>query len=382
MKFNYKNKLFSILIWLILSGFTLLGCGSDNATTTDAPAVASDVDLYVTTANQSYLFKKIPLSFCTKDNMSPYTIQMNPSEVFQEMDGFGAAMTGSSCYNLLKMTAEDRAKLLKETFDPKDGMGYSYIRVSIGASDFSLSEYTYCDTPGIGNFALQSEDKNYVIPVLKEILAINPNVKILASPWNDATQSFTNGFPCNKQNDILTFYYKYTPTVTGSKATANINLNKNGRQVGGMWMELEATNTYKYFEVPFSTMEIPDEASISFQSNNNETLSLNDVGSVLKVDKLAFKSELTNIPESKANNESVKLYPMPFKTSCTLEINPTLDISGMQLSIYNSAGSLVRQDKITNYQTTIYKGNLVSGTYLLEVIKDKATIFNKKIIVE
>ncbi|WP_321437947.1 T9SS type A sorting domain-containing protein [uncultured Bacteroides sp.] len=200
--------------------------------------------------------------------------------------------------------------------------------------------------------------------------------------WNDATQSFTNGFPCNKQNDILTFYYKYTPTVTGSKATANINLNKNGRQVGGMWMELEATNTYKYFEVPFSTMEIPDEASISFQSNNNETLSLNDVGSVLKVDKLAFKSELTNIPESKANNESVKLYPMPFKTSCTLEINPTLDISGMQLSIYNSAGSLVRQDKITNYQTTIYKGNLVSGTYLLEVIKDKATIFNKKIIVE
>jgi len=223
MKFNYKNKLFSILIWLILSGFTLLGCGSDNATTTDAPAVASDVDLYVTTANQSYLFKKIPLSFCTKDNMSPYTIQMNPSEVFQEMDGFGAAMTGSSCYNLLKMTAEDRAKLLKETFDPKDGMGYSYIRVSIGASDFSLSEYTYCDTPGIGNFALQSEDKNYVIPVLKEILAINPNVKILASPWtcpkwmkvNNLTEkqpfnSWTSGqLNPDYYQDYATYFVKY-----------------------------------------------------------------------------------------------------------------------------------------------------------------------------
>lgn len=200
--------------------------------------------------------------------------------------------------------------------------------------------------------------------------------------WNNATQSFINGFPCNKQNDILTFYYKYAPTVAGSKATANITLNKDGRHVGGMWMELEATDTYKYFEVPFSTMEIPDEASISFQSNNNETLSLNDVGSTLIIDKLSFKSEATNVPENKAENALVKLYPIPFRTSSTLEISPQLDISGMQVNIYNSAGSLVRQDKITNYQTTIYKGNLSSGTYLFEISKGKITIFNEKVIIE
>lgn len=184
MRVDYRNKLLSALTGLFIAGFSLLGCGNGSAPAPEPPGSdTSDVDLYVTTADQSHLFKKIPLSFSKKDNMSPYTIQLNPSEVFQEMDGFGAAMTGSSCFNLLKMTADDRAKLLKETFDPKDGMGYSYIRISIGASDFSLSEYTYCDTPGIENFALQSEDKNYVIPVLKEILAINPNVKIMASPW-------------------------------------------------------------------------------------------------------------------------------------------------------------------------------------------------------
>ncbi|MDR2679630.1 MAG: glucosylceramidase, partial [Tannerella sp.] len=74
-------------------------------------------------------------------------------------------------------------KFLKETFSPTEGMGYSYIRISIGCSDFSLSEYTCCDSPGIENFALQNEETVYVIPVLKEILAINPEIKIMGSPW-------------------------------------------------------------------------------------------------------------------------------------------------------------------------------------------------------
>jgi len=225
MKVDYRKKMLSVLTGLFITGFAFLGCGNGTVPSPEEPGetTTSDVDLYVTTANQSLLFKKIPLSFSTKDNMSPFTIQMNPSEVFQEMDGFGAAMTGSSCYNLLKMTAEDRAKLLKETFDPKYGMGYSYIRISIGASDFSLSEYTYCDNQGIENFALQSEDKNYVIPVLKEILAINPNVKILASPWtcpkwmkvNNLTEkkpfdSWTSGqLNPDYYQDYATYFVKY-----------------------------------------------------------------------------------------------------------------------------------------------------------------------------
>jgi len=83
----------------------------------------------------------------------------------------------------MKMKPEDRKKFLTETFSEKDGLGMSYVRIAIGCSDFSLSEYTCWDTPGKENFALQSEEKQYVIPVLKEILAINPNVKIMGSPW-------------------------------------------------------------------------------------------------------------------------------------------------------------------------------------------------------
>lgn len=141
-----------------------------------------DVTLYVTTNTRSYDFQKSSVTFSEKQNMSPTTIALNPATRYQTMDGFGAAVTGSSCYNLLKMTKEDRSKFLKETFSPTEGMGYSYIRISIGCSDFSLSEYTCWDNKGAG-FALASEENDYVIPVLKEILAINPSIKILGSPW-------------------------------------------------------------------------------------------------------------------------------------------------------------------------------------------------------
>jgi glucosylceramidase len=99
------------------------------------------------------------------------------------MDGFGAAITGSTCYNLMKMSKEDRTKFLTETFSDKDGMGMNYIRIAIGCSDFSLCEYTCWDKEGKENFGLQSEETQYIIPVLKEILAINPSIKIMGSPW-------------------------------------------------------------------------------------------------------------------------------------------------------------------------------------------------------
>lgn len=144
------------------------------------------VRVYVTTANKyrtmaldSVLLEKTGELSGTQLNI----INLNPDTKYQQIDGFGAAMTGSSCYNLLKMTPENRAAILKETFDPVNGYGYSYIRISIGASDFSLDEYTYCDTPGIENFAMHEYDKRDLFPILKEILAINPNLKIMASPW-------------------------------------------------------------------------------------------------------------------------------------------------------------------------------------------------------
>lgn len=101
----------------------------------------------------------------------------------QMVYGFGAAVTGSTCYNLMQMSEQDRETLLRGCFSP-DEMAMSFIRVSIGASDFSLDEYTCCDNKGIELFELHEYDRRDLLPVLKQILAINPAVRIVASPWS------------------------------------------------------------------------------------------------------------------------------------------------------------------------------------------------------
>lgn len=170
----------------------ILGCVAILAACSNSEDVAiiqnpipngTDVEMYVTTAYRTYDLTKGGLDFSKKDNMAPTQIVVDPTTRYQEIDGFGAAITGSTCYNLLLMNPADRKAFLTETFSNQEGYGMSYIRISIGCSDFSLSEYTCCDQPGIENFALQSEEKNYIIPILKEILAINPDVKIMGSPW-------------------------------------------------------------------------------------------------------------------------------------------------------------------------------------------------------
>ena len=137
---------------------------------------------YTTTADRSRLFETGILQ--TAKASPSAAIRLDPSKTFQTIDGFGAAMTWASCYNIQKMAPEDRSAFLKELFDTDEGLGIGLIRVSIGASDFNLEEYTWCDEPGIENFAMHPSDRDVVIPVLREICAINPDIKIIASPWS------------------------------------------------------------------------------------------------------------------------------------------------------------------------------------------------------
>lgn len=179
--FNLK---IGFIVVLVCGFVSCSDAKNDNNELPEIPETTTgDVTIFTTTNTRSQDFKKHTVDFSKKSNMSPTTIKLEPATRYQTMDGFGAAVTGSTCYNLMKMTSANRDKFLKETFSATEGMGQSYIRISIGCSDFSLSEYTCCDTPGIENFGLTSEENEYVIPVLKEILAINPDVKILGSPW-------------------------------------------------------------------------------------------------------------------------------------------------------------------------------------------------------
>jgi len=103
---------------------------------------------------------------------------------FQTIDGFGLAITQASCANLLQMPEKDREAFLEELFSQTNGMGSSLVRVCIGGSDFSINEFTWCDEPGMQNFGIHTLDRQYLFPILDQIYRINPNVKIIASPWS------------------------------------------------------------------------------------------------------------------------------------------------------------------------------------------------------
>ncbi|GJH41608.1 glucosylceramidase [Capnocytophaga sp. HP1101] len=169
----------------IFSSFLIISLlGAVTACSAPKQSHSPTVKVLTTTANRSLEFAKDSTPLLSVDKM-PNTadISFKPTEKFQTIYGFGSAITGSTCYNLLQMNPADRKAFLTETFSETEGLGQNYVRISIGCSDFSLSEYTLCDTEGIANFALTDEENRYVIPVLKEILAINPKVQIIGSPW-------------------------------------------------------------------------------------------------------------------------------------------------------------------------------------------------------
>jgi glucosylceramidase len=124
---------------------------------------AQNVKLITSTADRTKVFETGKTK--AAKSATGTVVKLDPTVAFQTMDGFGAAVTGSTCYNLLRMEEKDRNDFLVKTFSHKKGLGFSYIRISIGCSDFSLNEYTCCDEKGIENFRFSWEDTNNSLPV-------------------------------------------------------------------------------------------------------------------------------------------------------------------------------------------------------------------------
>lgn len=169
-------------------------------------------EVWLTHADQSKLFEKQAETFTFSPQSSTLpTIFVDEKQKFQSMDGFGFTLTGGSATLLWQMDADKRKALLKElfAFDGKN-IGISYLRVSIGASDLSDHVFTYNDLPTgqtdekIQKFDL-TEEKKALIPVLREILAINPAIKILGSPWTPPVWMKTNSN--SKGGSLLPKYY-------------------------------------------------------------------------------------------------------------------------------------------------------------------------------
>jgi len=127
------------------------------------------------------------------------TIDIDDSQTFQPIEGFGFSLTGGSAYLLAGLAAAERADLLQELFGLTEAsVGLSCLRLSIGASDLGRKDFSYwglrrgAADPDLARFNLAGGDRE-VVPMLQEILRINPAVKIIASPWSAPPWMKSNG---------------------------------------------------------------------------------------------------------------------------------------------------------------------------------------------
>jgi len=171
-----------------------------------------EVQQWLTNPDKSALFElqKPFLHFSEPTSEEP-TIEIDDQKTFQTIDGFGFALTGGSAQHLTHMNPAKRSALLKELFavDCKS-IGISYPRISIGSSDLNDHVFSYDDLaagetdPELVKFSLDP-DRAELIPILKEILAINPKIQILGSPWSPPAWMKTNNDP--KGGRLKTEYY-------------------------------------------------------------------------------------------------------------------------------------------------------------------------------
>ncbi len=150
----------------------------------------TQIEVVESIENRAPALEKKPSLQFGKTQTSALTIRVDEATHYQTIDGFGASLTDSSAWLLdQKLTPEQRKETLDHLFDPKSGIGLSVLRQPMGASDFATTEYSYDDVAkGEKDFKLDKfsieHDRAYIIPIVKQALARNPNLKIIASPWS------------------------------------------------------------------------------------------------------------------------------------------------------------------------------------------------------
>lgn len=201
---------------------------------------------WLTKGDRSALLEKQAggLVFADQHNSNP-DITIDSTQVFQTIDGFGFSLTGGSATLIHQLPAATQTSLLQELFgNTGNAIGVSYLRISIGASDLNESVFSYDDMPAgqtdtsLANFSL-SKDTVDVIPVLGEILAINPDIKLMGSPWSPPVWMKDNGNSVG--GSLLPQYYsvyakyfvKYIQAMQAKGISVDAITIQNEPQYGG-----------------------------------------------------------------------------------------------------------------------------------------------------
>lgn len=230
-------KLYMKLVLLIALALIQVKCGKsgvDPEPVIPPVPVTNDVDFWLTKGDQTINLQKqtTVLGFGTAYNMYP-NIEVDDAQAFQTVDGFGYTLTGGSAQVINLLSALKKEELLQELFGRSDNsISISYLRISIGASDLDSAPFTYDDMPSgqtdvsLTNFSLAA-DVSGLIPLLKEILLINPSIQIIATPWSPPVwmkdnNSFIGGSLQQQYYEVYAQYFvKYIQKMKAEGITIN-----------------------------------------------------------------------------------------------------------------------------------------------------------------
>lgn len=201
----------------------------------------------VTSADVRFLLKQIeqPIVGSNTAKQSIDTIYFNQQIQFQKIEGFGYTLTGGSAALLHQLPSQKRDAILQEIFGQgQNALNVNYLRISMGASDLDAAVFSYDDLvagtvdPDLTKMSI-AKDLERLIPILKEIKAIQPNLKLMATPWSPPVWMKDNGQ--SKGGHLLPKYYatyaqyfvKYIQLMRAEGLTINAVTIQNEPEHGG-----------------------------------------------------------------------------------------------------------------------------------------------------
>ena len=241
-----------------------------------------DVRVIVTSGDRSRLLAEMDGLQFGETYSTTSTITVNSSETYQEIDGFGFTLTEGSAEVIMSLTSEKQEELLQDLFNPETGIGVSVIRLGIGATDLSSYVYSYNDNDGdtdMSEFSLEGPDTQYTIPVLLKALAINPDIKVMATPWSAPEwMKFDNNYLNNDYYSAYALYFvKYLQAMQAygidiwAVTPQNEPLNTTNNPSMGMTQEDQYTFVNNYLGPQLETAGFGDVKIICYDHNCDNT---------------------------------------------------------------------------------------------------------------
>ncbi|MFJ4786959.1 ricin-type beta-trefoil lectin domain protein [Streptomyces sp. NPDC088794] len=183
-------------IRLLLAG--LLSTAGITAATVPAQAAGEQVTAYLTTTDDAGgrhvtrgLQAQTPFAFQSGSGGSGENITVDENTRYQTFTGGGASFTDTAAWLMNSsgaLSASTRNATMTKLFSPTDGIGLSFLRNPMGASDLARYGYSYDDVPAgqtdpnLNSFSI-AHDLADVVPLTKQAVSLNPSLTVMASPW-------------------------------------------------------------------------------------------------------------------------------------------------------------------------------------------------------